>query len=228
MQRNCCSTFALPGINSLARRFTRERDAMALRHPSAVGRLPLLPRIEKASRTLARLLGELSGESLDSDDSGDLLRPPSEQRLFPATLFRQATLDAAEGPGLLQARSKEAMRRGHCALVNALDGVFLLQRWSAAELRYTNDRTQSDYEKKGLFRLKDGETPVSWLIGKCLPDLYALHFERPFGISKPPTGGEPFGPGIRFVQACLTQWDLTRKSSAIEKAFDRYRNRHGT
>ena len=80
----------------------------------------LLPRIEKASRTLARLLGELSGESLDSDDSGDLLRPPSEQRLFPATLFRQATLDAAEGPG----GSKEAMRRGHCALVNALDGFF--------------------------------------------------------------------------------------------------------
>ena len=184
----------------------------------------LLPRIEKNCRMLARLLGELSGESLESDASGDLVPPPAERRLFPMSLFIQATLGAAEGPG----GSKEAVLGGHRALVNALDGVLLLQRWSAAASRYPPDRTQSDYEEMGLFRLKDGETPESWLIGKYLPELYADHFEKPFGISKPPAEGEPFGPGIRFVQACLTQWGFAKSSWAIEQVYDRYRKRHGT
>jgi hypothetical protein len=43
------------------------------------------------------------------------------------------------------------------------------------------------------------------LVGKLLPRAYEKNFKRNAGISRPPNGGEPGGPFIRFVQAVMVE-----------------------
>lgn len=178
----------------------------------------LLLGIVKTSQKLASLLGELSARHSE---------PPNEHGEFvplPLSLLHQASVTEFKSPR----GTVGVFSRGLDALYGAVNGVLLIQRWSAAALEHPPADTEAEYEELGIPGIipilfheelgpKKGETAQSWLIGRRLPELYAAYFKRDFGISKPSLGGQPYGPGIRFVEACLTQWGVRKDPYAIEQ-----------
>jgi hypothetical protein len=70
----------------------------------------------------------------------------------------------------------------------------------------------------------EGPSAKLWLVGKGLPSVYSDHASKPFGTSNPFDGDGPaYGPGIRFVQACLEILGMHNKPDAIARQYRRYR-----
>ena len=105
---------------------------------------------------------------------------------------------------------------------NVFEGVRALEESADAAL---SKMEGPDYEHEQ----SSGLTALRWLIGKALPETYECHFGAPFGVSRRPDGtGPPYGPGIRFIQACLLAFGINMKPDAIKQHWDRYRKKHGT
>jgi hypothetical protein len=118
---------------------------------------------------------------------------------------------------------------GSVAVRKATDCVWLLYQWAQDE--YEAQCRAVEAKKMGeLFPDDDATARVSaeqWLIGFALPKIYERHFKK-FGISKPdPKTGKPFGPGIRFIQACLQEIGVDKSADAIEKHWRRSRQTMG-
>ncbi len=67
--------------------------------------------------------------------------------------------------------------------------------------------------------------PSSVLIGHLIPSLYKEYFGREWGVSRPPEGGEAYGPAIRFSQAILKKLGLDKNAEAICMTVRRTRER---
>lgn len=65
--------------------------------------------------------------------------------------------------------------------------------------------------------------PETWLITKGLPGLYRKHFKKELGVSRPPGSGEPYGPGVRFIFACLEVLGLEKSPEAIVRMISRHK-----
>jgi hypothetical protein len=57
--------------------------------------------------------------------------------------------------------------------------------------------------------------PTARLIGTDLANIYFRHFAREPGISRPPGGGAPYGPFVRFVQAIASEYDTEFSAETI-------------
>ena len=105
------------------------------------------------------------------------------------------------------------------AVSRALEGVWLLYRWAKAAREEAEDPSTNFLEL-------EGPSAEVWLICKRLPAIYERHFGQPFGVSKAwKSKGPPYGPGIRFIQACLAPLGIKKSPDAIEKSWDRYRRK---
>lgn len=60
--------------------------------------------------------------------------------------------------------------------------------------------------------------PKTIFVGSYLPWKFELYFNRPWGISRAPSGGEPYGPGIRFIQSVLSKMGAPMNPEAIYAA----------
>jgi hypothetical protein len=181
--------------------------------PSASKRRKTLDDIDRHSKRLAKVLGVIEGESLETNNP----------YLFSA-LVRLAGLYAERfGPyhdvdfppdgrnfPVPDYGEDEAVRR-------ASEGVWRLHEWVKFACQESDD--------SGIdLRSAKGPSAEMWLIGKKLPAIYEYHFNRPFRISKPSgRKGEPYGPAIRFTQAVLAVLGIKKSPDAIEKMYDRYR-----
>ncbi len=63
------------------------------------------------------------------------------------------------------------------------------------------------------------EAALQYIITKRLPDIYEKHFGKKFGASiSRSRKGRP-GPGLRFIQAVLTENGISRNPEAIKRRF---------
>ena len=66
-------------------------------------------------------------------------------------------------------------------------------------------------------------TPLEWLAGIGLAELYRRHFGRPAGRSRPAAGGAPRGPYIRFVAAVAREYGKRIPDTTVEEALKQVR-----
>lgn len=84
-------------------------------------------------------------------------------------------------------------------------------------LSLTLDKVLNDNHEALESRKRLAETDF---VGRILPEIYNKNFGIPAKISRPSHGGEPTGPTIRFICACIEKTGLTYKPEAIKKAID--------
>jgi len=71
-----------------------------------------------------------------------------------------------------------------------------------------------------------GATPLTWLLGKELPDVYKLSFQRRAGRSHPANkNAAPRGPFVRFVAAVMQELAHPVSNYTVEAAIKRIRAR---
>lgn len=85
---------------------------------------------------------------------------------------------------------------GCLRLVNAVRGIGSLQRWAAHALAEVTIEVKP--------RGKTPDTARQWFMAH-LARIYRETFGRKPGVSRPPGGGPPGGPFVRFVDACLRE-----------------------
>jgi hypothetical protein len=88
------------------------------------------------------------------------------------------------------------------------------------KLRYVAEQTGRARPRKSPPRGSLEVTPLTWLIGKELMDVYELSFQRRAGRSRrPDAGGKPYGPFLRFVAAVMREFDEAVSDHTIEGAI---------
>jgi hypothetical protein len=69
--------------------------------------------------------------------------------------------------------------------------------------------------------------PHRMVLFETICDLWVRHLKQELGYSMPPTGGEPYGPAIRFFEACLAPALGVVSPHAVRGAIDRAKDRAG-
>ena len=106
---------------------------------------------------------------------------------------------------------------GAQVVLQATQGVWRLYEWARAGLKEMEAEEYQHWPP-------DGPSAEAWLISKEIPEIYERNFGQSFGVSKSSTGtGSPYGPGIRFAEAFLTQLGIPKSPDAIAKAWQRHR-----
>lgn len=78
-------------------------------------------------------------------------------------------------------------------------------------------------------RIKLDTTSLQYLLGHLLPEVYQDVFKKDFGYSRPPNGGKPKGPGIKFIKSVIeiARINTSDKEEAIASHIDRYKKQFG-
>jgi len=175
-------------------------------------------RRESLAAVQKRALGLL--KALGIDDEGN----PQEKTPHLITALTRQARRHAEGlggfPGLqVTPYISESGEKGEkitvmdyqetTAVRRAIEGIQGLAFWAKTGLE---EMDSSDWEQWEA----EGPTAEGHLIGKKLPLIYCKHANREFGVSKPPLGGESYGPGVRFIQECLKALGISKNPDAIE------------
>ncbi len=192
--------------------------------PSDVKRLKIFGDIGKLAERLSKGLG-----TIDSKDIRD-----TKPFIFSALVHQAAIYAAKTGPypefsptPYNSSVGGQATDYGETeAVLNASQAVWRLYQWAKAERKEA---------EKALLTDTEGPSDQAWLVAIKLPEIYERHFKKRFGVSKPGDSlsldeqsrsrSEPYGPGIRFVQAALAPLGISKSPDAIEKAWDRSRHK---
>lgn len=98
----------------------------------------------------------------------------------------------------------------------ALYSLFEKQENIKKDLERSNDRERKFAPIFAPFERLKAETV---LVGEYLPRLYESSFKVQWGISRPSGGGEPYGPGIRFIQKAMYDMGVNIKPESIYWAY---------
>jgi hypothetical protein len=192
-------------------------------------RLKDLKAIRNAATKLAKALGGENGADIDSDMISGL-----------AIYAQQYARLNGHYPGKLPIQSKEFLGEIHEEYTDfhgteitryVTSGAWWLSQWAAMAINDINGSPRQGVDTLGMpFPQTDGKGPTnkSYFVGYELPDIYERFFMRKFGFSRPSVGGEAGGPGLRFVQECLSQFGLEMNPDAIRKAYQRYQDKWDT
>lgn len=174
--------------------------------------------IEKHSRKLISALGLTDGVDVMDAASPSLtsvLQQAARARAetvgaYPETTPTPIKVDPSESELRMDFQEFIVVRR-------ALEGIQNLHDWVniTHKIIEIEGRDSADISK-------------SWLMAEALPKLYETHSGEPLGWSRPPQGGEPFGPGIRFLSACMKTIGEPMNPEAIVKRIERYQPKWDT
>lgn len=95
--------------------------------------------------------------------------------------------------------------------------VALMSLGSIGEMVARQQKQKSSIRE--VFRL----TPLEWLVGLGLAEVYRRHFDRAAGRSRPAAGGTPRGPYVRFAVAVAREYGKRISDATVEDALKQVR-----